>query len=163
MNSRSFVFEIIFIICVFFAGYFFKHVQMKNTIYAQYLEIEKMIAEEKDRYAEVLKQHQADQLVLLHEINSLVDEYETAIHNINVTNSDRMRQSEERNRVLRQRLQAGEVGPKAIADHATRLDTALTEGIGLVEELATTIRRRDSELKSVSEYLVNDRNHLNER
>lgn len=117
----------------------------------------------REEYVTLTNIHVGDQLLLQNELLEQTREYEKDINNIRSDHAGRMLNSEKRNSILRERAETSspECGP--ITLHATRLDRSLEEGRGLVREFSRTLRQRELEINKVSNLLIRDRDHLNER
>lgn len=90
------------------------------------------------------------------EVNELKDKMEQQKQALAVLNDSfhsQLQQSEARSKVYQRQASSTEAERRSLADHAARLDSALTEGIRLVRELAATLKLRDDQLKFVGKYL----------
>lgn len=126
-------------------------------------EILKEIAQKREEYREKTELHVSSQHSLLLELQALKDKYETDTTNIKSDYSDRLLKSEERSNIYRQRLSNTNEQCSALAEHASKLDRSLVEGRQLVRELSANIRQCGVVFTHATEYLDNDRNHLNGR
>ena len=89
----------------------------------------------------------------LKELKEKMEEQEATIASITDSLTDSLQQSEARSAVYQRKATASEAERRSLADHAARLDKALTEGIKLVEELTGTIKLRDEQLRFIGKYL----------
>ena len=117
----------------------------------------------KEEYVTLTNIHVGDQLLLQNELLEQTREYEKDINNIRSDHAGRMLNSEKRNSILRERAETSSPECIPITLHATRLDRSLEEGRGLVREFSRTLRQRELEINKVSNLLIRDRDHLNER
>ena len=133
----------------------------------KYISIENEWKEEaariKEEYVTLTNIHVGDQLLLQNELLEQTREYEKDINNIRSDHAGRMLNSEKRNSILRERAETSNPECRPITLHATRLDRSLEEGRGLVREFSRTLRQRELEINKVSNLLIRDRDHLNER
>lgn len=70
---------------------------------------------------------------------------------------DRLRTSEARAGVYQRQAEAGPAECRSLADHAAKLDRALEEGRGLVQELGLTLGQRENDIRSLSDQIRSDR------
>ena len=119
------------------------------------------LAEIRKTNAEALKKHneyqQQNEIGLL----ELKAKYENNIYNLRAEYSDRLRKSEERGDMYRERVSSASLECRTLAEHTSRLDRTLTEGRELVRELRENTQQSQLAFDKVVQYLINDRNHLN--
>lgn len=89
----------------------------------------------------------------LQELKDKMAEQEAMLAHANSAYAKQLQQSQDRSAVYQRKATASEVERRSLADHAARLDKALTEGLRLVEELSGTIRLRDEQLRFIGKYL----------
>lgn len=118
-----------------------------DTLKEQYATLEGKVRIENQRNSDELAQKETAHAVALAQLNA---EY-----------VGRMQLSEQRANRYQRQAQGGAVEQANLARHAAELDRSLEEGRRLVAELSTTLRRRDDQLRAVSQQLINDRKLLN--
>ena len=101
--------------------------------------------------------HYQETLALTEQLKREKAEYEKALADLESDYTRRMQLSEERAARYREWAEAGDTERGGLADHAARLDIALTEGRALVEELWETVRQRERELRALGEQIITDR------
>lgn len=89
----------------------------------------------------------------LNELKARMEEQQHIIDALNDNFNDQLQQSEGRAAVYQRLASSTESERKRLANHAARLDKALTEGIRLVKELSGTIELRDEQLRFIGKYL----------
>ena len=118
-----------------------------DTLKEQYATLEGKVRIENQRNSDELAQKETAHAV--------------ALAQLNVEFAGRMQLAEQRASRYQRQAQGGAVEQASLARHAAELDRSLEEGRRLVAELSTTLRRRDDQLRAVSQQLINDRKLLN--
>lgn len=101
--------------------------------------------------------HRAEAESLKEKLRNAQAEYEANLAAIHADYAGRLQSSEERAARYREWAESGDTERGNLADHAARLDLALTEGRALVEELWETVRQRERELRALGEQILSDR------
>ena len=73
----------------------------------------------------------------------------------------RVRNSEQRTAMYRAASEGGAVERANLASYASQLDRALAEGVGLVDELRSTLEVRDGQIRGLAAQIVSDRQLIN--
>lgn len=105
------------------------------------------------QYAQEREQFSHEKELELQELKDKMAEQEAMLVYTNSTYASQLQQSENRSAIYQRKATASEAERRSLADHAARLDKALTEGIKLVEELAGTLKLRDEQLRFIGKYL----------
>ena len=135
------VFVISFLVAMAFqAGVYYegkanaeKMSKLESEKNAQILALQRDISKEEKVYA-------AKNAELNAEIAALHKDYADRIESINLESANRLRDSESRAAKYRALSEAGGSDCRELADFTGRLDGALSEGIGVVEELEGTVK-----------------------
>lgn len=120
--------------------------QEKEQTKIKMLELQIQYNQEKEQFAN-------EKETELQELKDKISEQEAAIALNNAAHAVQLQQSEDRNAVYQRKATSTEAERRSLANHAARLDKALTEGIGLVKELSGTLELRDEQLKFIGKYL----------
>lgn len=112
--------------------------------------------QEKDAYNKALFEYKAEQekkhIKLQQELIDAEKQYKESVDSINAVWADKLFASQKRANYYRNKANTA-TGCNDLANTAKRLDTALTEGISLVQELSSYIRLRDDEIKSIGKQI----------
>lgn len=96
---------------------------------------------------------------IINSFNEAKKQYENTITNINSDHADSLRRHEERSNSYRQEYQQC----SKLVGRAVQLDRAVTEGVGLVEELEAFIRLEEFINDLNQDVIKNDRDLINSR
>ena len=164
MKSSSFLIGYIASVCaVLLAG----NLMGYNSAYKKYAkeitEYQQKINEKKEELRISRENHINSQNEFAQEIQEMKNEYETYVSTLINSFDDRMRESEERGRMYRERFTATSTQCGVLAEHASRLDRSLTEGRELVRRLREDLEQFKMMCRQGFDYLIQDRNFLNDR
>lgn len=139
----------------------------KSEEYAKYLQDELVWKDKISELNRVLKEkndeHVVQQQKLLDDIILMRVNHEKDLLTLNDNHTLRLQQSEKRSEIYRKRAASSPDQCRQLAEHTARLDYSLEEGRGLVREFTAVVRQLEQDNKKVIEYLLNDREHLNDR
>ena len=90
--------------------------------------------------------------------NEVKKDYENTVNSITSAHIDSLREHEERADTYRQKYQHC----SSLVERTVRLDKALSEGVGLVEELEAVIKLKDSGIIARDHIIENDRLLINQ-
>lgn len=113
-----------------------------------------------DEYAKREQAHQAENERISHELAEARKAHDAALADQRAAHQQRLLLSEGRAAVYRRQAEAGTAECRDLAGHAARLDRALEQGRGLVQELRGTLGLRDQQLRHLGEQILNDRKVL---
>lgn len=82
---------------------------------------------------------------------------EVIIRNLRTELASRLLDSKARADIYQRQAQSGAVECGNLANYASELDRTLESGRNLVQELSTTVKQRDSEIKTLGDQILNDR------
>jgi hypothetical protein len=99
----------------------------------------------------------AKQEYYAHELALLRKNHATDLSNQRTIYEQRLLQSARRSEVYQSQAEASVASCRDLASHAARLDRALEEGRGLVEEFRETLRFREQQLIFLGEQILSDR------
>lgn len=108
-------------------------------------------------YAKREESQRLEQEKIADELAQARKQHEAALSNQRINFEQRLLQSSRRAEVYQRQAEAGATARRDLASHAARLDRALEEGRGLVEELGAALRLRDHQLKLLGDQIRNDR------
>lgn len=100
--------------------------------------------------------HTQETVGLSDQLKKAQTQHDQAVAALNTEHALRMRQSTARGAVYQREADAGGDQSRDLASHATELDGALEEGIGLVGELQEALGQREDELKLLGAQIVSD-------
>lgn len=163
MNRDNILFYILVLVLGIYVGYSYGTYKSENFYLTQEKEWDKKIKDKNDELIAKVKKHNADQLILRDQIDELRAKHEKVVSDINNDHALRMQQSEERSKIYRIRAAASTSDCKQLAEHTARLDSSLEEGRSLVKEFRATVKQLEQDNLLVIKYLLNDREHFNDR
>ena len=112
---------------------------------------------EKDRIAKDETAHRAEDRKISDELVTAKETAAAAIADARTATGKLREDSSRRESVYRAQAEAGAVERANLASHAAQLDRALTEGVGLVQELNATLELRDGQIRGLAAQIRNDR------
>lgn len=145
-----------------YKGYEYGSGQVQAAWDAETARLNKLALEKEQENKRKEQEHREALTSLEEEIRKGKEEYEKAIADIESDYDRRMRASEDRSTTYRRWAEASASEQRNLADHAARLDQALTEGRSLVEELRGVVRQREREIKQLGTQLLLDRSLIGE-
>lgn len=163
MNRDNILFYILVLALGIYGGYSYGTYKSENFYLTQKKEWDKKIKDKNDELIAKVKKHNTDQLILRDQIDELRAKHEKVVSDINNDHALRMQQSEERSKIYRIRAAASTSDCKQLAEHTARLDSSLEEGRSLVKEFRATVKQLEQDNLMVIKYLLNDREHFNDR
>ena len=161
VKSNLFFLALLFVFVLL--GYFVGVLHTTKQYTQMEIEYQEEINKIKDRLKDERNQHILKQQESLAAMTKLKESHEEAISVIQSQYTDRLLQSEQRGNLYRRKASTAGAEARELAEHATRLDRALTEGRELVRELREHIAQHRVAFTEVTSYLIEDRNQLNER
>lgn len=161
VKSNLFFLALLFVFVLL--GYFVGVLHTTKQYTQMELEYQEEINKIKERLREERSQHQLKQQEHLAGMMELKKTHEKTISVIQSEYADRLLQSEQRGSLYRRKASTAGAEARELAEHAARLDRALTEGRELVRELREHIAQQRVAFTEVTNYLIEDRNQLNER
>ncbi len=117
----------------------------------------KLVQDEKDKLAYQEAAHREQIRKVDYALVEIATNNAANIARINSESALRLRDSEQRASVYRAASEAGATERANLASYAAQLDRSLTEGIGLVDELRTTLAVRDGQIQAIGAQLQADR------
>lgn len=149
------------IILVFIAGFSLGiRYEKNNTLVKHNEELQDILTKKQEiekRNIEFLE----EQEILKDEIIKQKNSYEHTINSLGSSYASRLYESEERGNLYRRRAEASKAECGVLAEHATQLDRAITEGRQLVKELTEYSKQCRIVYDQSIQYLINYGNHLN--
>lgn len=133
------------------------HVQSKWDV--EKIAQQQKIIEQQDHIKRLEIDHQIQQNEIISEFEGIKRNYENTIHSVISTHSDSLREHEARADIYRQKYQQC----NSLVERTVQLDRAITQGIGLVEELEATIKHKDSGIIARDKIIANDRLLINSK
>ncbi len=121
----------------------------------------KLVAEEKSKIAKDQATHSQNNRTIDYELAQAEKTHAVDVARIRSDNVIRLRDSEQRASLYRAASESGAVERANLASYASQLDRSLTEGIGLVSELRTTVEVRDGQIRALGAQILNDRELMN--
>lgn len=118
---------------------------------------EAVVAKLKAEYEDKERSHRNEVDALQTALAKASTEYAAALARNNAEWVGRLRNSETRSATYQHMSQSGPTQCASLANHAAKLDLALTGGISLVERLRATIKLRDEELITLARQINADR------
>ena len=161
VKSNLFFLALLFVFVLL--GYFVGVLHTTKQYTQMEIEYQEEINKIKDRLKDERNQHILKQQESLAAMTKLKESHEEAISVIQSQYTDRLLQSEQRGNLYRRKASTAGAEARELAEHAARLDRALTEGRELVRELREHIAQHRVAFTEVTSYLIEDRNQLNER
>lgn len=164
MKSIQFILGYIVVVCgVLLAGVLIGHSNASSKYIKENIEYQRKIDEKKEELRILRENHINSQNEFTQELQEMKHEYENYISSLVNSYDDRMRESEERGRMYRERFTASSTRCGVLAEHASKLDRSLTEGRELVRRLREDLEQLRLMCNQGFEYLIQDRNFLNDR
>ena len=120
-----------------------------------------MVAAEKAKIAKEQATHNTNDRRVSDELSNLQTSAAADVARIRGESALRLWSSDERAALFRAAAQSGAAERDRLAIHAAELDRAVAAGIGLVEELRTTLATRDGQIKALASQIQNDRQLIN--
>lgn len=142
---------------IFFLGSNYKDAQWEAKWAQDKLEYSREIDRLKDVTRTKEQEHATETSKLQSKIAEQVRLHEVALAAVRAEFTQRLRSSETRAGIYQRQAEAGPAQCRDLAAHAARLDRALEEGRGLVQELRLTVGQRDNAIRSLSDQIRADR------
>lgn len=101
--------------------------------------------------------HRAEDRKIADELVAAKETASAAIADARASTGQLRNDQAKRELVYRTQAEAGAVERANLASHAAELDRALTEGVGLVQELNATLELRDGQIRGLAAQIRNDR------
>ena len=164
MKSAQFILGYIVVVCsILLVGVLIGHNSASRKYIKENNEYQQKISEKKEELRILRENHINSQNEFTQELQEMKHEYENYISTLVNSFDDRMRESEERGRMYRERFTASSTQCGILAEHASRLDRSLTEGRELVRRLREDLEQFRMMCTQGFDYLIQDRNFLNDR
>lgn len=164
MKSTQFILGYIAAIsAVLLAGILIGYNSASSKYIKENTEYQQKINEKKEELRISRENHINSQNEFTQELQEMKHEYENYISTLVNSFDDRMRESEERGRMYRERFTSTSTECGILAEHASRLDRSLTEGRELVRRLREDLEQFRMMCTQGFDYLIQDRNFLNDR
>lgn len=161
MSKRGALVYTLIMLSLYIVGFSSGKSQALKTYLKEQEAYKEALEEVRRERREDLQNHIAKQQQFEIDLVELRTEHEARISNLRSEYAGRLRQSEERSDMYRRRVSSASIECRALAEHTSGLDRALTEGRELARELRERLEQSQLAFNEVVSYLVADREHLN--